>query len=70
MSYIYINGRFNFSEKYVSDEERAKWLELFKLAGCEDDIRVYREKGLFDLLVDLWRGDVAAWLRSSTANVK
>lgn len=36
MSYIHINGRFNFSEKYVSEEEQAKWLELFKLAGCED----------------------------------
>lgn len=30
------------------------------MRAYEDDIRVYREKGLFDLLIDLWRGDAAA----------
>lgn len=30
------------------------------MRAYEDDIRVYREKGLFDILVDLWRGDAAA----------
>lgn len=36
MSYVYINGRFNFSDKYVPSEDKAKWLELFKLVGCKD----------------------------------
>lgn len=30
------------------------------MRAYEDDIRAYREKGLFDILVDLWRGDAAA----------
>lgn len=30
------------------------------MRAYEDDIRVYQEKGLFDLLIDLWRGDAAA----------